>query len=154
MEQIIHEAICTFDTIVDTFARLAHPNRPGTRTLAAVIASRPAWREALHSDLECRVLGEIERQGLPAPVTQCPVRLPGGRRIRLDFGWPDVKVGLEVDHPAWHAGLEDRHRDVGRDRAAATVGWLVTRVLQLDADAGLPAAVAEVAAILALRGAA
>ena len=61
MEQILHEKLCTLGTINDTSIRLAHPNRPGSRTMAEMIGSRPAWRAALHSALELRVLMEIER---------------------------------------------------------------------------------------------
>ncbi len=104
MEQLLHDKRCTLGTILDTHIRLAHPNRPGTHTMAEVIASRPKWRAALQSDLELRVLEEIERQRLPSVLTQCPVDLGGGRVIHLDFGWPQWQVGLEVDDPAWHAG--------------------------------------------------
>ena len=121
MEQFLHEGMCTLGTIIDTFSRLAHPRRPGTLTMAEVIASRPPWRKALQSDLELRVFEEIDRQGLPQPIAQCPVALPTGATIHLDFGWPEWKVGLEVDDPAWHAGVEERHRDAHRDRKAATV---------------------------------
>jgi predicted DNA-binding transcriptional regulator AlpA len=154
MEQILHEELATLGTITDTFARLAHPNRPGTRTMAAVIASRPMWRAALQSDLEMRVLAEIERQGLPRPVTQCPVLLPTGATIHLDFGWPQWSVGLEVDDPAWHAGVEESHRDSTRDRKAATLGWMVPRVSKIDVERGLREAIADVALIIDHRRAA
>ncbi|MBI4934786.1 MAG: type IV toxin-antitoxin system AbiEi family antitoxin domain-containing protein [Actinobacteria bacterium] len=151
MEQVLHEQMCTLGTVTDTVARLAHPNRPGTRTMMAVIASRPAWRTALHSDLEMRVLDEIERQRLPAPITQCPVLLPNGVTIHLDFGWPEWRVGMEVDHPAWHAGVEEHHRDTTRDRKAGTIGWLVPRLSQIAVETGLGEAISDVAIILGQR---
>lgn len=154
MEQVLHEQLCTLGTITDTVARLAHPNRPGTRTMTAVIASRPVWQAALQSDLEMRVLAEIERQGLPRPVTQCPVLLPTGITIHLDFGWPQWLVGLEVDHPAWHAGVEEQHRDSTRDRKAGTIGWLVPRISQIAVETGLREAIADVSVILERRWAA
>ena len=102
----------------------------------------------MQSDLEVRVLAEIERQGLPAPVTQHPLVLPDGDRIRLDFAWPAFKEGLEIDHPFWHAGASESHRDRWRDRKAATIGWHTTRITDFDVDAGLGDAIADVAAIL------
>ncbi len=153
MEQILHEKLCTLGIINDTFIRLAHPNRPGTRTMAEVLASRPAWRTALHSDLEVRVLEEVERQHLPAPTTQCPIALPTGRTIHLDFGWPQWKVGLEVDDPTWHDGFEERHRDMHRDRKAGTLGWLVPRVSKIDVGGNLADAIDDVGQILRQRGA-
>jgi very-short-patch-repair endonuclease len=152
MEQILNDELCTFGTICDTFARLAHPNRPGSRTMSLVIRSKPEWQRALQSDLELRVLQEIERQRLPAPVTQCPIDLPSGARIHLDFGWPSWKVGLEVDDPTWHAGADERHRDARRDRKAAVLGWQIPRLSKLDVRESLREGVADVASILRTRG--
>jgi very-short-patch-repair endonuclease len=151
LEQLLNERVCTLGTFNDTFARLAHPNRPGTRTTTLVLRSRPVWLRALQSDLEQRVFDEITAQGLPVPIAQCPVELPNGRTIHLDFGWREWKVGLEVDDPAWHAGFEDRHRDMQRDRKAATVGWIVPRVSKIDVDHGLRDAISDVRTIVDLR---
>lgn len=151
LEQMLHEGLCTLETVVDTVARLQHPHRPGSRTMRAVIASKPRWQSALQSGLEWRVLQEIERQGLPMPVAQCPVHLPDGHVIHLDFGWPEWQLGLEVDDPAWHDGALESHRDARRDRKAAVAGWLVPRITRLDVEHGIRDAVADVAAIVAHR---
>lgn len=151
LEQILRDRICTLGTVIDTFIRLAHPHRLGTRTMADVIASRPRWQKALHSDLEQRVLAEIERQLLPAPTTQCRIDLPTGRSIHLDFGWPASKVGLEVDDPTWHDGSRERHRDAHRDRKATTIGWAIVRISKIDVNGALADAIQDVALILAAR---
>lgn len=152
LEQLLNDNRCTLGTFIDTTIRLGHPSRPGTRVIQEVLASRPKWRKALQSDLEQRVLAEIERQGLPAPVSQCPVELPDRPPIHLDFGWPDALVGIEVDDPAWHVGLEERSRDIGRDRKATRIGWAVLRVSKIDVDARLRDAIGDVKATLELRG--
>lgn len=151
LEQILHEGLCTLDTVVDTVSRLYHPNRPGSRTMRAVVDSKPKWQRALHSGLELKVLMEIERQGLPAPVAQCPVELPDGTIIHVDFGWPEWKVGLEVDDPTWHSGALESHRDARRDRKATMQGWLVPRVSRLDVEQGVRDAVADVRVIIDRR---
>ena len=154
MEQILHEQMCTLPTILDTYRRLAHPRRPGTRTMAAVIASRPMWATALHSHLEELVLEAIERHFLPAPVRQCPMVEAEGHVLHADFGWPLWKVALEVDDPTWHDGAENRRNDAWRDRKATAGGWAVARVARLDVEGPLDAAIADVAAVLATRRAA
>jgi hypothetical protein len=151
LEQILNDRFCTIDTVVDTVARLYHPNRPGARTMLEVVASRPKWQRALQSDLELKVLQEIERQQLPAPVPQCLLTLPDGAPIRLDFGWPDWKVGLEVDDPAWHAGAAEQQRDHRRDRKAILLGWLILRVARLDVEGPLREAIGDVAEIIRRR---
>ncbi len=151
LEQLINDGHGTFATHVSTFNRLAHPNRPGTRTMKAVLTSRPRWRRAMQSDLERRILDEIERQGLPRPSVQYRCVLEGGHRVRLDFAWPALKIALEVDHPFWHAGAAESHRDKRRDRKLATRGWQTVRVTDVDVNGGLSESIADVAAVLALR---
>ena len=149
LEQLLNEQRLTFGTVSDTVQRLYHPNRPGSTTMLAVIRSRPAWRAALQSDLEVRVLEEMSRQGLPVPVTQFPMCLPGGRDIAIDFAWPTARLAVEVDHPAWHAGAVDSHADKGRDRKLATIGWASTRITDIDVNGGLRGAVTDIGVILA-----
>jgi very-short-patch-repair endonuclease len=154
LEQLLNEQRLTFGTITDTLQRLYHPNRPGSATMLAVIQSRPAWRAALQSDLEVRVLEEMSRQGLSAPTTQFPMRL-ADRDILIDFAWPAVKLAVEVDHPAWHDGAIDSHTDKGRDRKLATIGWASARITDIDVNGGLREAVGDIDQILTrLRSAA
>jgi very-short-patch-repair endonuclease len=149
LEQLLNEQRITFGTITDTVQRLYHPQRPGSITMLAVIRSRPAWREALQSDLEVRVLHEMTRQELNAPVPQFRVRLPGyDHDIAIDFAWPTVKLAVEVDHPAWHDGALDSHADKGRDRKLTAVGWTTSRITNIDVDGGLRDAVADIGQIL------
>lgn len=147
LEQLLNEQRLTFGTITDTMQRLYHPNRPGSRTMLAVIRSRPAWRAALQSNLEVRVLEEIARQGLSLPVTQFPMRLPD-RDIAIDFAWPSVKLAVEVDHPAWHDGAVESHADKGRDRKLTTIGWTSARITDIDVYGGLSEAVSDIGQIL------
>ena len=119
--------------------------------MRAVIASRPAWRSAMQSELEVIVLGEIERQELPTPEVQYWFTLPSSEKVRLDFAWPERKAVLEVDHPFWHAGAENSHRDKRRDLQMGTVGWQTMRITDLDVNRGLRTSIADVAKVLALR---
>jgi len=95
------------------------------------------------------VLAEILRQGLPHPTAQHTITVDDGKhRIRFDFAWPDRYVGLEVDHPFWHAGVEQTHSDKWRDRKAGVEGWFTSRVTSLDVDGGLKTAIADVNELL------
>lgn len=148
LEQLLNEQRVTFGTVADTLQRLYHPRRPGSSTMLAVIRSRPAWRAALQSDLEVKVLEEISKQGLPVPVTQFPMCLPSGRDIVIDFAWPEARLAVEVDHPAWHDGVVDSHADKGRDRKLGTIGWSSARITDLDVNGGLREAVTDIGSIL------
>lgn len=121
--------------------------------MLAVIRGRPAWRAALQSDLEVKVLEEMSRQSLPLPATQFPMRLPGrDRDIVVDFAWPAFQLAVEVDHPAWHNGAADLYADKGRDRKLATIGWASARITDIDVNGGLREAVADIGTILARLG--
>jgi hypothetical protein len=151
LEQMLNEQMCTMGTVIDTVTRLYHPNRPGSLTMRRVISSKPRWERALQSDLELRVLLAIERRGLPRPQPQCPVMLPDGQLIHLDFGWPQWKVGLEVDDPAWHGGVDAARRDARRDRKATSIGWAIARIPRLDVEGDLDDALGDVDATIRLR---
>ena len=70
------------------------------------------------------------------------MRLPGrDHDIAIDFAWPNVKLAVEVDHPAWHDGAADSHADKGRDRKLATIGWTTARITDIDVNGGLREAV-------------
>jgi hypothetical protein len=151
LEQLINDGMGLFTTHLSMMTRLAHSRRPGTRTMVAVISSRPAWRGAMQSGLETRVMREIERQGLPQPEVQYSFRLPSGAIVRFDFAWPSHTATLEVDHPFWHAGAIESHRDKHRDLQMTSIGWLPMRITNLDVEGGLSAAIATVGKALALR---
>jgi hypothetical protein len=151
MEQLLSERKVTFVTHAATFARLAHPQRPGTATMARVISARPKWSKAVQSELELIVLKEIRRQRLPEPVVQHVVTLTNGRTVRFDFAWPAQLASLEVDHPFWHDGEGPSNADAERDRHAAVDGWLTVRLKRLSVERGLSAAISEFGDILRTR---
>jgi very-short-patch-repair endonuclease len=147
LEQLLDEQRVTLGTVTDTFQRLYHPRRPGSATMLRVLRSRAEWCAALQSDLEVRVLTEIRRQLLPMPEPQFRLSLPTGQVIIVDFAWPDVKLAVEVDHPAWHAGSISSHADKTRDRKLNTVGWTTARITDIDVNGGLREAVSDVGVI-------
>jgi hypothetical protein len=67
------------------------------------------------------------RPEAPAWTQQHPVRLPGGRWVRLDAAYPEVLVAVELDGAAFHGSRSARERDLRRDSALATLGWVVLR---------------------------
>lgn len=156
LEQLANDGRVTIATHAATLARLGHPRRPGTATMARVIKSRPKWRAALQSDLESRVLAAIQRAGLPTPEVQHEVRLPSGEVYRFDFAWPQFQIALEVDHPFWHAGYAESHRDKRRDRKLAILGWRTVRITDINTNTNtntsgaLGEAIGDLAAIIAL----
>lgn len=150
IEQALAERLCTKRELFETMARLAHPNRPGSRTAMAALRSRANLSAQMRSELEIIVLDEIRRQGIPMPETQFPMVL-AGENIEIDFAWPDMKIALEVDHPTWHDGYVSSTKDKGRDRKLTVIGWAPMRLTSLDARGGLASAVSDVAEVVRQR---
>jgi hypothetical protein len=65
--------------------------------------------------------------GLPAPVTQHPVRDRGSFVGRVDFCWPDRSLVVEADGFAFHADRLAYRRDRERQNQLERLGWRVLR---------------------------
>ena len=80
----------------------AHPGVRGLVQVRRVVALMDGRAESLP---ESRLRVGLVGRGVPPPVPQYPIRLPGGRRARLDLAWPDPPpgrrpVGVEYDGTA------------------------------------------------------
>jgi very-short-patch-repair endonuclease len=95
--------------------------RPGAAKLEALL-EQLATKPPSESPLEVKVAEILERNDLPPFVTQHDV-VAGGRVYRLDFAWPDQKVGLECDGRLRHSEDSDFRRDRTRWTDIASDGW-------------------------------
>lgn len=50
-----------------------------------------------------------------------------GRTFRLDLAYEDERVAVELDGYRYHSGRDERERDMRRDAALASIGWLTLR---------------------------
>jgi hypothetical protein len=73
------------------------------------------------------VLHVLRIPGLPPPVQQHRVRLADGRHVDVDAAYLEAMVAVELDGAAFHGSREARERDLRRDTALATAGWVVLR---------------------------
>ena len=68
--------------------------------------------------------------GVPEPVAE--YKFHPTRLHRMDFAWPDHKLGLEVEGGVWTRGRHGRGSGVVKDMAkhtlAAEEGWRIIRV--------------------------
>jgi very-short-patch-repair endonuclease len=77
--------------------------------------------------LEAKVWFLLLRSGVPRPVRQHWVVVPGGR-YRLDFAWPELRVGLECDGWAHHGDRVAFGKDRDRFAELAAARWRVLPV--------------------------
>lgn len=102
------------------------------------------------SELEGRLSRVLRRAGLPTPVAQHEVRTSRGRFVaRLDFAYPELRLGIETHGYRWHGGRERWARDLARENRLKRMGWTVL-VFTWDEVTGEPErVVGEVADLLA-----
>ncbi|HYL53461.1 MAG TPA: DUF559 domain-containing protein [Acidimicrobiia bacterium] len=135
--------LVTADRLRLRLESLAGRGRAGATQLWAVLDA-VAGQPAAESTLEVKVARLLRSSALPEPVRQHPVRI-FGRRYRLDFAWPYVRVALEADGRRYH----DFQRDRTRWRHLGASGWRVLPVTWTDATRQWPAVLRELQAALA-----
>jgi hypothetical protein len=108
-------------------ARTSREGLPGAGLLAELVAARRAGTKPSETGLEDELLEVFRAYGLPEPVRQFVLPLPGGGTARFDAAYPDLLLGFEADGDAFHKGLLDRMRDEARDERCGLIGWTVRR---------------------------
>jgi very-short-patch-repair endonuclease len=71
-------------------------------------------------------LGVFHVPGLDHAVRQKVVQV-NGREYRLDLGYEEERVAVELDGERYHSSREQREHDRRRDAALATIDWLTLR---------------------------
>ena len=78
---------------------------------------------------EVKFLLMLKARKLPIPVQEH--RFHEVRKFRLDWAWPEHKLGLEVDGGVWTGGAHGRGTGITRDQEktnlAAGLGWRILR---------------------------
>lgn len=98
--------------------------RAGSRIVREFLGNPMAGASAL----ERRVAAILEPL---RPERQFPAPWDPSRRI--DFAFPDARLGIEADGRLWHSTGRSFQRDRDRDHAALECGWLLVRVTHADA---------------------
>ena len=118
-----------FGTPALTELAAEHPRARGSRLLREVVELMDPRAE---SPMETRTRLVFVFHGVPAPVTQYEMFLPGYGEVRVDFAWPFPGPGgrrlvVEYDGPE-HRTIAGQNRDNRRDAALRRAGWEVVHV--------------------------
>jgi len=127
-ERVVDSALggglVSLGTLHTTLAGLAGRGRKGVAAMRAILDARGAGYVAPESELEARFLTLIRGAGFPEPVRQLDVGSADGWVGRVDFGFPDLKVLVELDGRTHHTSKLDREADARRDARLRASGWL------------------------------
>jgi very-short-patch-repair endonuclease len=101
--------------------------QPGIAALRELLEIREGGRWT-QSEFERRLFAVIDDAGLARPIPQFEVVLPDGRRIYLDFAWPELLLAVEADSYRHHASRRDWTRDHVRNNTVIALGWRILPV--------------------------
>jgi hypothetical protein len=101
LANVIHEAAFRkrFDASATRAAMARANGRHNLHVLDAALNAHAAGSAGTRSDLEDVFLALTRSAGLPDPLVNVGVQARG-RRIEVDFHWPELKLCVEVDGPA------------------------------------------------------
>lgn len=103
--------------------RVCGQGRPGSVVVREFLANEAAsW-----SALERRAAGLLLPLGA---VPQFPA--PWNQALRIDFAFPDDRLGIELDSRRWHSTADRFESDRRRDRDALRVHWRLVRATWRD----------------------
>ncbi|SCL20827.1 Domain of unknown function [Micromonospora nigra] len=146
VDSLLGRGLTTAVALAEVAAAYAH--RPGARRARWVFGLADAGAQ---SPPESQLRVRLVLAGIPRPVTQHPVRVPGGPVLHPDLAWPEYRVAVEYDG-LWHAGREHLHRGRQRLNQLVGAGWLVLHVTSQRLYRDFPAVAREVRAALVSRG--
>jgi hypothetical protein len=116
--------------------RLKTKGRRAARGLERLLAERAPEAVHLDSALERRFSAALRSAGLPRPAEHFDV-VEGGRHIaELDFAYPRVRLGIELDGANVHRRPSVWERDLDQRSDLAAAGWRLVLVTwaQLETD--------------------
>jgi very-short-patch-repair endonuclease len=126
VEDLLRRGVVTEERIWARLAALRSSGRPGTGRLEALLGERGGGRP-LESALEALVWRIILSTGVRLPERQYWVTA-AAERYRLDFAWPDLKLGVECEGFEHHSGYRAWDRGNTRHGEIANLGWRVLPV--------------------------
>lgn len=109
-------------SLVAVLERVGGRGRRGTAALRSVVR-HAIPDEKLQSMLELKLLALIHRLAIEPPELQYELVCIDGRRVRLDFAWPALRIAVEADGHRWHSTSAQLRHDLARSRSIQASGY-------------------------------
>jgi len=116
----LRRKILTLPTLARTVDEVPRSGRRAIVPVLELLATLVPGYDPGDSDPEIDLVETLVAAGFPRPSQQIPVEHEG-RKMRIDVGWPELRVGYEYDSLEFH---EHRfHEDRDRLRRLKRAGW-------------------------------
>jgi hypothetical protein len=139
LEVVVDDAVTRAITTLEALA--ARTNEPcrgvkGVGTLRAIVEDRIAHGTPA-SYLETIAVAAIRKAGLPRPLSQFSILAEDGSFVaRPDLVYPEIRLAIELDGDAYHAGKAQRKADLARQNRMVLAGWTFLRFGDQDIRSG------------------
>lgn len=133
IEQAADDGALTDSDFLAVAADWLSPQRPWARRFLRSLDRRLPGGPA-ESHPEVRIAETLRRTAIRGLVRQHPVQLPGYGEARFDLAVPELRWAIEIDVHPRHRETLGVASDQARDRAAATIGWVTTRITKEQYD--------------------
>ena len=127
LDDALVRELVTVRALIRFLERTGARGRDGTARLRNLVRQRLDGQAATESALEDAFVRLLREAGLPPPVRQYAIRLPGRPAVRLDFAYPSRRLAVEVDGRRWHSARADVERDRSKSNLLAALGWRLLR---------------------------
>lgn len=122
-DEVLRRNLASAETLGRLLERLGSKRR-GSAALRLLLHDR-GRAVVPESDLETQFELLLVSHGLPLPVSQHTVVATHGERYRIDYAYPDIRVGIELLGAEFHALPERWAADIERSGVLAAMGWLM-----------------------------
>lgn len=127
LERALVRRLVTVAAVEGARTGLGRRGRAGAGVLGRILDDRALGSRPADSVIEARLAPVLAAAADLSPVFQHEV-WHGGRMVgRLDFAYPHVRLGIEVDGLDVHGTATALQRDLTRQNALVAVGWTLLR---------------------------
>ena len=123
-DDLLSRRVVTIAGVRGILDSTATRGRRGVGPLRRLLESRLDDSFPTRSRLESLLMDLARAAGLPRPEFQFPILL-GGRRRRVDFAFPPLRIAVEVDGYEFHTAYEVFQDDRVRGNELELAGWTV-----------------------------
>ena len=124
LDELVGRKAVTLAQVRLVLERVAARGRSGCGVLRDILDRRAGHEHLQLSHLEAQLLRHTQAAGLPPMVLQHPV-VVGGRRRRIDFAFPELRLAIEVDGYESHSRYDTFEDDRVRANELELAGWRV-----------------------------
>ena len=132
LDHCLSRRLTTADYLDRQLDSMGRQGRRECTPLDELLRARPTRHRPPESEFERRLLALLARLPGPPPIPQYEIRLPDGRRRRLDAAWPHARLGIEAMSYLYHSSLTHWSADQSRDVELIAAGWRILPVTWVD----------------------